>query len=134
MANNRLTIWGKLQRVVLAASPPLISSNLNDRLTQTDTCTSATDRTNFLNCGVNNFYNSLVNIFFLLMGAAAVLLLIWAGIQYITAAGNPDQVKKARQSIVNIVLGIIILVASYFVVHLIVSAAQGVSQGVSSSG
>jgi len=61
----------------------------------------------------------LSSVIFLFLGGLAVILLIWAGIQYITSAGNADQVKKARQSIIHIVLGIILLVCTYYILRLL---------------
>lgn len=81
------------------------------------------NQANNTNGVLNDFVNNhLLPIIFLVIGAAAVLLLIWAGIQYISSAGNQDATKKARQSIINIVLGIVLLTASYAVISLIIGS------------
>jgi Type IV secretion system pilin len=43
---------------------------------------------------------------------AAVGLVIWGGIQYITSQGEPDKTKKARGTILNAVIGLVIAVIS----------------------
>jgi len=74
---------------------------------------------------LNDFLDDrLLPFIFLLLGATAVILLIVAGIQYMTAAGNPDAVKKARQSITNIILGIVLLTASYGIIALILGTIE----------
>ncbi len=60
------------------------------------------------------------SVIFLLLGGMAVIYLIWSGIQYITAAGNAEQTKKARESIIHIVLGIILLVSTYYILRILI--------------
>ena len=58
-------------------------------------------------------------------GALAVIYLIYSGILYITAAGNPDAAKKGQQGIVNAIIGLVIIVLAYVIVNVIVSAVSG---------
>jgi hypothetical protein len=62
--------------------------------------------------------NTVISIVLLIAGVLAVLYLIWSGIQYITSAGNPDKAKAARQGIINAVIGIVVIVAAFFLVRL----------------
>jgi threonine/homoserine/homoserine lactone efflux protein len=64
----------------------------------------------------------VVAVLFTLGGALGVIYLLWCGIQYITAGGNQDKVKTARQGIINAVLGIIIMMTAWFIIRLAVSA------------
>lgn len=48
-------------------------------------------------------------------GILAFVYLVYSGILYITANGNPDQAKKGQQGIINAIIGIIIVVASYVI-------------------
>lgn len=59
-----------------------------------------------------------------LMGLALVVLLIYGGILYLTAAGNQDQVKKAKSAIINAVIGITIVAASYAIATFVVAQLQ----------
>jgi hypothetical protein len=68
--------------------------------------------------------NHLLPFIYTILGAAAVIMLILAGIRYITSSGAPDATKKARQSIINVMLGIALLAASYAVISLILGALQ----------
>lgn len=60
-----------------------------------------------------------------LAGAVAIIYLILAGIQYITAGGNTEQANKARQGIVNALIGVAIVVLSYGIVSYIAARASG---------
>lgn len=57
----------------------------------------------------------------LIVGILAFFYLIYAGIMYITAGGNPDQAKKGQQGIVNAIIGIIICIFAYTIVVVIVN-------------
>jgi hypothetical protein len=59
---------------------------------------------------------ALVDIAFRLVGLVAVAYVIWGGIQFVTAQGESDKTKKARQTIINALIGIAIsLIAVGFV-------------------
>ena len=68
--------------------------------------------------------------FVLLIAAVlAVIYLIYSGIIYITAAGNPDNAKKGQQGVINAIIGIIIIVAAFFIINLAMNIASGVAVG-----
>ena len=68
-----------------------------------------------------------VNIVLLVSGVLAVLFLIWSGVQYITSAGSAEKAKTARAGIINAVIGIVVIVAAFFIVRFAVSAGNTVS-------
>lgn len=57
----------------------------------------------------------IFNFFIALAGLIGFAALIWAGIRYLTSAGNPAEQKKARQQIKFAVLGILLLLLSYLI-------------------
>jgi len=58
-------------------------------------------------------------------GAAAFIYLVYSGILYISAAGNPDQAKKGQQGIINAVIGIIVIVLAYTIINIAKQAGRG---------
>lgn len=76
------------------------------------------------------FIGNVLKFLLTLVGSIFLLLIIYAGIQWMTAGGNTDQVKKASQTIRNSVIGLIIIVLSYAVTitvfDVILSATQGI--------
>ena len=60
--------------------------------------------------------NTVISTLLLVAGVLAIFYLIWAGIQYITSAGSPDKAKAARGGIINAIIGIVIIVAAYFII------------------
>ena len=78
---------------------------------------------------INTFINSrILTTFYFVFTALAVLLIIRAGFQYMSAGGNMDQIKKARQSIINIVLAIILFTISFAFLELIINIAIKAAQ------
>lgn len=56
-----------------------------------------------------------------LVGLILLLLVLYAGFLWMTAAGNPDQVKKAKSILVNSVIGMVIIVSAYVITSAIMS-------------
>lgn len=74
--------------------------------------------------------NNVLNIVLLVAGVVAVFYLIFSGFQYLTAGGNAEKTKGARTGIINAVIGIIIILAAFFIVRLAVGAGGQVTEAV----
>lgn len=83
---------------------------------------------NELNTILAKYWDTASKIVFGLMTAVAVLVLIWAGVQYITSGGSPEKAKKARATIINAILGIVILVTAYGILSLILGLVGTTAQ------
>lgn len=55
---------------------------------------------------------ALVDIAFRIAALAAVTYIIWGGIQFVIAQGEVDRTKKARQTIINALIGLVIALIS----------------------
>ena len=69
----------------------------------------------------------LLNIITLIAGILAVFYLIYGGILYITSGGNQDRIKTARATIINTIIGVVVIVAAYFLIKMAISIGSGVS-------
>lgn len=78
------------------------------------------------NTDVPSLVDSVISIVLMIAGALAVIYLIYSGILYITAAGNPDSAKKGQQGIINAVIGIIIIILAYVILKAVVSTVSTV--------
>ena len=54
-------------------------------------------------------------------GLIAILFIVYSGIQYITSAGNPDQIGNAKKTLTYAVIGLIVVILSYSIVKLTVN-------------
>jgi len=70
--------------------------------------------------------DQVISIILMIAGALAVIYLIYSGILYITAAGNPDAAKKGQQGIINAVIGIVIIILAYVILKAVVSTVSGI--------
>lgn len=57
----------------------------------------------------------VVSAILLIAGVLAIIYLVYSGILYITAAGNPDAAKKGQQGVINAIIGIVIIVLAFFI-------------------
>ena len=57
------------------------------------------------------------NLAFGLAGLVALIYLIIGGYQYITSSGNPDAAETAKGTIVNSIIGLIIVLTSFLLVN-----------------
>lgn len=62
------------------------------------------------------------NSLLLMVGVVAVLFLILGGFQYITSAGNPESIGKAKNTILYAVIGIIVTLLAWAGVVFILNA------------
>ena len=56
-----------------------------------------------------------------LAGTAALIYLIWGGIQYLSSGGNSGQTEKAKQTITWSLIGLVVVISSYAIVRYIAS-------------
>lgn len=59
------------------------------------------------NAFVENYINPFIYLFSAMVGVAAVISIIVAGIQYSSSADDPAAVSKAKQRIFNTVIGLV---------------------------
>jgi lysylphosphatidylglycerol synthetase-like protein (DUF2156 family) len=67
----------------------------------------------------------IVNYFLTFLGIVAVLMLIYAGVTYVTAGGEQDKVDSAKKIIMYALVGIIIILLSFAIVNTVLGAASG---------
>lgn len=58
---------------------------------------------------VADYVNLIMKWVMPIVGGLAVLMLIYAGYLYMTSQGNPDSLNRAKDIIVGVVVGIILL-------------------------
>jgi hypothetical protein len=66
---------------------------------------------------------TMVNFFLLFLGLLAVLMIIYGGILYITAAGEQSKIDKGKKIIMYAIIGIIIILLSWALVNTILGGA-----------
>ncbi len=67
----------------------------------------------FANLSVTSFIGNAIKALLGVVGALFLAMLVWGGIQWMTAGGDPAQVKSAQTTTKNAILGVVIIVLSY---------------------
>ncbi len=78
-----------------------------------------------INCttesNLNNFIIKIINYILAVTLAIDILFLIIGGFFYITSAGNGDQAKKGKQTVINAVIGLIVIMLAYVIANVVSS-------------
>ncbi len=59
----------------------------------------------------------------------AVLFLIFGGIIYIVSSGNKERAEQAKKTILYSVIGLVVIVLSYFIANIVISLANQIPTG-----
>lgn len=68
-----------------------------------------------------NLIGKLIGIFLLVIGGLFMLLLIYGGYMWMTARGDTERVKKAKEIITNALIGLVIVFAAYAISTFVLS-------------
>ena len=66
---------------------------------------------------------TIVNFFLFFLGLVATIMVIYGGVMYVTAAGNDDQVGKAKNVILYAIVGIVVILLSFALINTIIGGA-----------
>ncbi len=67
----------------------------------------------------------MVNYFLTFLGIVAVIMVIYGGVTYVTAAGNDEALGNAKKIIMYALVGIIVILLSFAIVNTILGAGTG---------
>ncbi len=76
------------------------------------------DCTNVKN-GFTQTITKIVSILLFIIGIIAVVAMVIGGVMYATSGGNSEQIKKAKDTILYAIIGIIVAVMAYAIVGFI---------------
>ncbi|TSC65711.1 MAG: conserved membrane protein of unknown function [Candidatus Doudnabacteria bacterium Gr01-1014_77] len=71
------------------------------------------------NTGINDIIIKVLNILLGVAFLVAVLFLVIGGFRYITSAGNEEVAGKGRATIINALIGVVVIILSYVIVQVV---------------
>ena len=77
--------------------------------------TSDTDQIEFLQTRTGEIIGLVLSF----IGVLFLILLIYAGLSWMTSGGSPEKVKKARDLMINATIGLVIVLSAYAIVAFI---------------
>lgn len=83
--------------------------------------------------GNNGVIRTVSNILIWVVGIVSVIMIMWSGFKYITAAGDTSKVASAKNSLIYAIVGLIVAIMAYAIVNFIMDRLN-VSSGKSSGG
>ncbi len=90
-------------------------SNFDTKETGCDSATVAgTDR-------VNKIVTTVVNIFSIVVGIVAVIMIIVGGFKYITSGGDSNSITSAKNTIIYALIGLVIVALAQFIVQFVLN-------------
>lgn len=70
--------------------------------------------------GTNGIFINVTNTLLFIIGAIAVIMLIYGGIRYTASGGNADAVKNAKNTILYAIVGIVVAVLAFAAVNFVI--------------
>ena len=65
--------------------------------------------------------NTIINVVIGVIGFVAVAFIIFGGFQYTTSAGDPGKVKKAKDTILYGIIGLVVSMLAYAIVNFVLA-------------
>jgi len=115
--------------VIAHAAPTNVTSGLCKGITSTETedgSATAEDCTASENggqAGINRIIKNVINIFSLIIGAVAVIMIIYGGFKYVTSGGNDSNVSGAKNTIMYALIGLVIVAFAQVIVRYVLNKA-----------
>lgn len=79
--------------------------------------------------GIQNIAAEAVNVFSIIVGVVAVIMIIYGGFKYITSGGDSNHVSSAKNTLIYAIVGLIIVALAQLIVHYVLNTAAGISTG-----
>ncbi len=74
---------------------------------------------------LTNTFKFIVNVFSVIVGVVAVVMIIWGGLRYITSGGDSGKITSAKNTIIYAVIGLIVVALAQFIVQFVLGKAAG---------
>ncbi len=76
--------------------------------------------------GLSDLIKKIINIFSVIVGVIAVVMIIVGGLKYITSGGDSSNVSGAKNTIIYAIVGLIIVALAQFIVHFVLSNTSSI--------
>lgn len=94
-----------------------------------DNCSS----THVTGSSIGSIAKEVVKIFSIIVGAVAIIMLIYGGFRYITSGGDSNRVGSAKNTIIYAIIGLVIVALAQIIVHFVLYQSSNISNGTISS-
>jgi len=93
------------------------------KLTASDAACDPQAESEDVNDKVNNIITTVINLFSLVVGIVAVIMIIIGGLKYITSGGDSGNITGAKNTILYAVIGLVVVALAQFIVKFVLGRA-----------
>jgi type IV secretion system pilin len=105
-----------------------VSKGANGAATGDNSSTCATD-TNVNDDSLASLGRKIVNLFSLIIGVIAIIMIIYGGFRYITSGGASERVGNAKNTLIYAIVGLIIVALAQIIVHFVLNQTNTAVNG-----
>jgi hypothetical protein len=87
------------------------------------------DSTHVGNSDIEKLAKGVVNIFSIIVGAVAIIMLIYGGFRYITSGGDSGRVGNAKNTLLYAIIGLVIVALAQIIVQFVLNKSSSISAG-----
>jgi hypothetical protein len=101
--------------IIFFTAVPVSADLLNDakKNEYTNSISEVVKMTEYSTATLEDRISTVIKIALSLLGTIFVVLMFLAGNDWMQAAGNEEKVKKSKQTILNLIIGLILVLAAY---------------------
>ncbi len=123
---TKFAAWASVLPILLLPAAAMAQlSSASDELTSVGTAIGTDATTNDLPALIGNLISVLLSV----LGIIFVVLVVYAGFLYLTAAGDDEKVKKAKKLLSQSVIGLVIIIAAYAIASYVIDALSTAATG-----
>lgn len=74
---------------------------------------------------LSEIIGNVINVALSLIGLIFLILMVYAGLLWMTARGEDEQVNKSKKIITASIIGLVIVISAYAITYLVTSRFQG---------
>lgn len=140
MKKNNSSLRAKIKVIVLAIVLLLIiiipstpASALASQF-QSAACQGVSQISSSQNCGsanakgvVSNLFSTATTILSMIVGAVSVIMIMFAGFKYTTAAGDANKITSAKTTLIYAIVGLIIASIAYLIASVVLGSASQIA-------
>lgn len=70
---------------------------------------------------INGIIKTIINVFSIVVGVVAVIMIIVGGFRYITSGGDSNNVSGAKNTIIYAIIGLVVVALAQFIVQFVLN-------------
>ncbi len=78
---------------------------------------------------VDNALTAAITVFTIIVGVAAVIMVIFSGYKYITSGGDSNKVAQAKSTVIYALIGVALVVMSQVILRFVIGKSRSTTSG-----